>query len=66
MREKYIDAPESHPRKEFEWEHFWDRRATELEKEGKDPNNYDYGAEWLTFWFKRMQEIMKADVEREM
>lgn len=65
-REKYIGEPETHPAKEKEWLRFWDKRSLELEQEGKDPNTYDYGTEWVPFWLKRVQEIMKADAEKRL
>lgn len=52
--------------KEDEWIKFWERRCTEVEAEGKNPDDHDYAGEWVPFWLKRVQEIMKAEFEMKM
>jgi hypothetical protein len=66
LRENYINAPDSHPKMNEEWNKFYDRRAQEVENEGKNPDNVDFGAEWIPFWLKRMQEIMKEETLQKM
>lgn len=66
VREQYINAPDSHPLKNSEWIKFWERRCSEVEAQGKNPDDMDFGGEWVPFWLKRVQEIMKADIEAKM
>lgn len=65
-REYYVEVPTRHPLHEQEWNIYWDMRCSELEAEGKDPEAYDFGPEWLRCWFTKMQEIMKAEAEKQM
>ncbi|XP_059351226.1 uncharacterized protein LOC130702849 isoform X2 [Daphnia carinata] len=59
----YKERPQDHPRYTVEWEMFWKRRFSELEKQGKNPYMHDFKREWFKFWFKRMQGLYKKEIE---
>lgn len=62
---KYKKSPESHPQYGEEWKKFWECRYYQLKKEGKiNPNDYDFKPEWISFWTKRMEEIVEEAIEK--
>lgn len=66
MEEKFKDHlrdPESHPFYEKEWQLFWNRKADELTKRGKDPADYDFHDEWCEFFIDRIRELHDEEVK---
>ncbi|KAI9554840.1 hypothetical protein GHT06_020117 [Daphnia sinensis] len=59
----YKKRPQNHPLYTVEWEIFWKRRFSEIEKQGKNPYMHDFKPEWFKFWFKRMKRIDKKEIE---
>jgi len=51
---------------ENEWKKFYSDRCAQIEDEGKNPDDYNFASEWMPFWLKRMQEIMKTEVDDKM
>ncbi|CAL8147859.1 unnamed protein product [Orchesella dallaii] len=58
-----LETPEKHEYYCEEWSLFWERRFQEIEKEGGDPENYDYIPEWKEFWSRRLKELLAKEFE---
>ncbi|XP_021950607.1 uncharacterized protein LOC110847881 isoform X2 [Folsomia candida] len=65
-RKEYVSAPEEHPRYANEWTEFWERRYQEVEKEGKDPDTYNYVVEWKDFWSKRLNFLLQEEADEKI
>lgn len=60
------EVPEKHSQYAEEWKQFWERRYQEVEKEGKNPETYDYVSEWKEFWTKRLVLLLQAEADTAM
>ncbi|XP_070509397.1 uncharacterized protein CG7065-like [Chironomus tepperi] len=53
----YKKYGEKHPLYNTTWKIFWERRYTEIKKEGKhDPDQYDYKFDWVNYWMNYIKE----------
>ncbi|KZS06728.1 Uncharacterized protein APZ42_029717 [Daphnia magna] len=59
----YKERPQDHPLYTIEWEIFWKRRFSEIEKQGKNPYMHDFKREWFKVWFERMQRLDEKEIE---
>lgn len=50
----YEKEPEKHPKYRGEWLSYWQRRSTELKREGIDPEKHNFGEEWKKYFLSRL------------
>jgi hypothetical protein len=54
----YQKNGEKHPNYNYTWKIFWERRYSEIKKEGKhDPDKYNYQNEWIKHWMNYIKEF---------